>query len=107
MSTVDPISNIPAHQSTIALLQRLKPKSKNWDDFLLSAFEDFLSSEKVGELERREKTERGSTFTEVEKRHPGEEEGTDICPIPLLPLGRRSSGSPSLLKGNWMDCHPK
>lgn len=64
------MSSIPAHQSTIALLQRLKPKSKNWDDFLLSAFEDFLPPETVEELERREKTERSSTFAEVEKRHP-------------------------------------
>jgi hypothetical protein len=64
------MSSIPAHQSTIALLQRLKPKSKNWDDFLLSAFEDFLPPETVEELERREKTEKSSTFAEVEKRHP-------------------------------------
>jgi hypothetical protein len=70
MSTADPMSSIPAHQSTIALLQRLKPKSKNWDDFLLSAFEDFLPPETVEELERREKTEKSSTFAEVEKRHP-------------------------------------
>lgn len=65
------MSSIPAHQSTIALLQRLKPKSKNWDDFLLSAFEDFLPPETVEELDRREKSEKSSTFAEVEKRHPG------------------------------------
>ena len=63
------MSSIPAHQSTIALLQRLKPKSKNWDAFLLSAFEDFLPPETVKELERREKNEKSSTFAEVEKRH--------------------------------------
>ncbi|MCL4324931.1 MAG: hypothetical protein M1144_05670 [Candidatus Thermoplasmatota archaeon] len=70
MSTADPMSSIPAHQSTIALLQRLKPKNKNWDDFLLSAFEDLLPPETVEELERREKAERSSSFAEVEKRHP-------------------------------------
>ena len=64
------MSSIPAHQSTIALLQRLKPKNKNWDDFLLSAFEDLLPPETVEELERREKAERSSSFAEVEKRHP-------------------------------------
>ena len=64
------MSSIPAHQSTIALLRRLKPKTKNWDDFLLSAFEDFLSPETVEELERREKAEESSSFAEVEKRHP-------------------------------------
>jgi hypothetical protein len=37
MSSVDRISSIPAHQSTIALLQRLKPQNKNWDEFLLTA----------------------------------------------------------------------
>ncbi len=63
------MSSIPAHRSTIALLQRLKPKSKNWDDFLLSAFEDFLPPETVEELERREKNEKSSAFAEVEKRH--------------------------------------
>jgi hypothetical protein len=64
------MSSIPAHQSTIALLQRLKPRSKNWDDFLLSAFEDFLPPETVEELEHREKTEKSTTFAEVQKRHP-------------------------------------
>ena len=75
---------IPAYQSTIALLQRLKPKSKNWDDFLLSAFEDFLPPETVGELGRREKTEKSSTFAEVEKRHPGW--GRRHGPVPDSPL---------------------
>jgi len=31
------MSSIPAHRSTIELLQRLKPTNKNWDEFLLSA----------------------------------------------------------------------
>jgi hypothetical protein len=70
MSTADPMSSIPAHRSTIELLQRLKPTSKNWDEFLLSAFEDWLPPETVRELERRERTGRSSTFAEVERRHP-------------------------------------
>lgn len=70
MSVVDPMSSIPAHQSTIKLLQQLKPASKNWDEFLLSAFEDWLPPETVEELERRERKGKSSTFAEVERRHP-------------------------------------
>ena len=70
MSSSDPMSSIPAHASTIALLQRLKPRDKNWDDFLLSAFEDWLPPETVQEIERREREESSSTFAEVERRHP-------------------------------------
>ena len=69
MSAADPMSSIPAHRSTIELLQRLKPATKNWDEFLLSAFEDWLPPETVQELERRERTGRSSTFAEVERRH--------------------------------------
>jgi len=69
MTAVDAMSSIPARQSTIALLQSLKPRSKNWDEFLLSAFEDWLPPETVQELERREKAGKSSTFAEVEHRH--------------------------------------
>ncbi len=65
------MSGIPAHASTIALLQRLKPSDKNWDEFLLSVFEDWLPPETVAEIERREREERSSTFAEAELRHPG------------------------------------
>lgn len=64
------MSSIPAHASTIALLQRLKPPNKNWDEFLLSTFEDWLPPDTVKEIERREREEGSSTFAEVEKRHP-------------------------------------
>ncbi|MCI4357001.1 MAG: hypothetical protein L3K18_07670 [Thermoplasmata archaeon] len=70
MSTADPMSSIPAHRSTIQLLQQLKPANKNWDDFLLSAFEDWLPPETVTELERRERAESSRTFREVERAHP-------------------------------------
>jgi hypothetical protein len=70
MSAADPMSSIPAHRSTIDLLQRLKPTNKNWDEFLLSAFEDWLPPETVRELERREREGKSSTFAEVERRHP-------------------------------------
>lgn len=70
MSTADPMSSIPAHRSTIELLQRLKPMNKNWDEFLLSAFEDWLPPETVQELERRERAGKSSTFAAVERRHP-------------------------------------
>lgn len=70
MSSADPMSSIPAHASTIALLQRLKPRDKNWDDFLLSAFEDWLPPETVSEIERREKSGKSRTFSDVERRHP-------------------------------------
>jgi hypothetical protein len=70
MNTSDAMSSIPARQSTIALLQQLKPRNKNWDDFLISAFEDWLPPETVRELERRERAGTSSTFTEVEGRHP-------------------------------------
>lgn len=70
MSTADPMSSIPAHQSTIKLLQQLKPANKNWDEFLLSAFEDWLPPETVQELARREREGKSSTFADVERRHP-------------------------------------
>jgi len=71
MTAADSMSSIPAHRSTIALLQQLKPRSKNWDEFLLSAFEDWLPPETVQDLERREREGRSATFAEVERRHPG------------------------------------
>jgi hypothetical protein len=43
----DPVLRIPVHRSTVELLQRLKPANKSWDDFLLSAFEDWLPPETV------------------------------------------------------------
>lgn len=64
------MSSIPAHQSTIALLRRLKPKDKNWDEFLLSTFEDWLPPETVRELELRERTEKSRTYAEIEREHP-------------------------------------
>jgi hypothetical protein len=42
----------------------------NWDEFLLTAFEDRLPPETVKELERREKTDRSHTFAEIDKHHP-------------------------------------
>ena len=70
MSTADPMSSIPAHRSTIELLQRLKPADKNWDEFLLSTFEDWLPPETVREIERRERRGKSQTFADVEQRHP-------------------------------------
>jgi hypothetical protein len=69
MSAADSMSSIPAHRSTIALLQQLKPRNKNWDEFLLSAFEDWLPPETVEELERRERLGQSATFAEVARRH--------------------------------------
>ena len=70
MSAADPMSSIPARRSTIELLQQLKPTNRNWDEFLLSAFEDWLPPETVVELERRERTESSRTFAEIEGTHP-------------------------------------
>jgi hypothetical protein len=70
MSVPDPMSSIPARRSTIELLQRLKPANKNWDEFLLSAFEDWLPPQTVIELERREREETSRTFAEIERAHP-------------------------------------
>jgi hypothetical protein len=63
------MSSIPAHRSTIQLLLRLKPETKNWDDFLLSAFEDWLPPETIRELERREELEPSRSFADVERAH--------------------------------------
>lgn len=64
------MSSIPAHRSTIELLQRLKPANKNWDDFLISAFEDWLPPETASELERRERDETSRSFAAIEQAHP-------------------------------------
>ncbi len=70
MNSADPMSSIPAHRSTIELLLQPKPTNKNWDEFLLSAFEDWLPPETVKELDRREREEPSRTFAEVERAHP-------------------------------------
>ena len=70
MSAADPMSSIPARRSTIELLQRLKPTDRNWHDFLLSAFEDWLPPGTVVELERREREEPSRSYAEVERAHP-------------------------------------
>ncbi len=74
MTAVDPMSSIPAHRSTIELLQQLKPANRNWDEFLLSAFEDWLPPETVTELERREREETSRTFAEIEPTVPSSDE---------------------------------
>jgi hypothetical protein len=70
MGSADPMSSIPARRSTIELLQRLKPTNTNWDEFLLSAFEDWLPPETARELERRVGKESSRTFDTVERAHP-------------------------------------
>lgn len=70
MSGSDPMSSIPAHRSTIELLRRLKPDSKNSDDFLLSAFEDWLPPETIRELARRERVESSRSYAAVEHAYP-------------------------------------
>ncbi|MGD0588134.1 MAG: hypothetical protein ABSA63_05000 [Thermoplasmata archaeon] len=70
MSTVeDRLTSIPVHATTVKLLQQLKTGAQNWDDFLLSAFEDLLPPETIAELERREREESGKTFAVVERDH--------------------------------------
>jgi len=63
-TTEDRLTSIPVHAATVRLLQRLKTGSQNWDEFLLSAFEDLLPPETVAELDARERNDRGRTFTE-------------------------------------------
>ena len=70
MSTAeDRLTSIPVHATTVRLLQQLKTGSQNWDEFLLSAFEDLLPPEMVVELERREREERSRTYAVVERDH--------------------------------------
>jgi hypothetical protein len=68
--TTDRLTSIPVHSSTVRLLQELKSGAQNWDEFLLSAFEDLLPPETVSELARREREESSSTFAEIERRNP-------------------------------------
>ena len=65
----DRLTSIPVHATTVRLLQQLKTGSQNWDEFLLSAFEDLLPPETVAELDRREREERSRTYAEVERAH--------------------------------------
>jgi len=58
----DPLTSIPVHSTTVKLLQRLKSGDQNWDEFLLSAFEDLLPPETVHELDRRELEEKSRSF---------------------------------------------
>ena len=66
--TPDRLSSIPVHISTIRLLQSLKTGAQNWDEFLLSGFEDLLPAEVRKELSRRERVEWSSTFRQIERR---------------------------------------
>lgn len=70
MAQADPITSIPAHASTVDLLQRLKRPKESWDTFLLSLFEEELPPETVAELDRRRKHDRFSSYAEAERRHP-------------------------------------
>lgn len=70
MARADPVTSIPAHASTVELLQRLKRPKESWDTFLLSLFEEELPPETVAELDRRRKHDRFSSYAEVERRHP-------------------------------------
>lgn len=66
----DRLTSIPVHATTVRLLQRLKTGGQNWDDFLLSAFEDLLPPETIAELERREREETSRSFARVSRDHP-------------------------------------
>jgi len=71
MATVqDRLTSIPVHARTVQLLQQLKTGAQNWDEFLLSAFEDLVPPDTLAELERREKEERSRSFAELNRnRH--------------------------------------
>lgn len=69
-SSDDRLTSIPVHASTVHLLQQLKTGAQNWDEFLLSAFEDLLPPETVAELDRREREEKSRSFAEVTRGHP-------------------------------------
>jgi hypothetical protein len=70
MSTAsDRLTSIPVHATTVKLLQQLKTGAQNWDEFLLSAFEDMLPPETIAELERREREESSRPFSEVRRDH--------------------------------------
>jgi len=64
------LTSIPVHATTVKLLQQLKTGAQNWDQFLLSAFEDLLPPETIAELERREREEGSRSFAEVARGHP-------------------------------------
>jgi hypothetical protein len=66
----DRLTSIPVHAATVKLLQQLKTGAQNWDDFLLSAFEDMLPPESIAELERREREEARRSFAEASRDHP-------------------------------------
>jgi hypothetical protein len=66
----DRLTSIPVHATTVKLLQELKTGAQNWDQFLLSAFEDLLPPATIAELERREREEPSQSFAEVVKDQP-------------------------------------
>ncbi|HKN06143.1 MAG TPA: hypothetical protein VJ021_00870 [Thermoplasmata archaeon] len=70
VSSGDRLTSIPVHASTVSLLQQLKTGAQNWDEFLLSAFEDLLPPETIAELERREREEKSRSFVEVTRDDP-------------------------------------
>jgi hypothetical protein len=63
-------TSIPVHATTVKLLHELKTGAQNWDQFLLSAFEDLLPPATIAELDRREREEPRRSFAEVVKDQP-------------------------------------
>jgi len=61
----DRLTSIPVHAATVKLLQQLKTGAQNWDEFLLSAFEDMLPPETIAELERRERKEKSRSYAQM------------------------------------------
>ncbi|MGP8072673.1 MAG: hypothetical protein ACLPZM_06045 [Thermoplasmata archaeon] len=68
-SSSDRRTSIPVHATTVKLLQQLKTGAQNWDDFLLSAFEDMLPPETIAELDRREREETSRSFAKGSRDH--------------------------------------
>ncbi|MFZ1023284.1 MAG: hypothetical protein WAN87_04035 [Thermoplasmata archaeon] len=68
--TRDRLTSIPVRATTLKLLEQLKTGTQNWDDFLLSAFEEIPPPDTVAELDRRERDETSRPFADLVKAHP-------------------------------------
>ncbi|MFZ0830780.1 MAG: hypothetical protein WCB18_05985 [Thermoplasmata archaeon] len=58
MSTPDPVTSIPIHQSTLRALRGAKMADQTWDDFLMALADDYIAPALQADLNRRLRTER-------------------------------------------------
>jgi len=67
MESVDLITSIPVHQSTLRALRGAKTAEQTWDDFLLALADDYIPPSLRADLDRRLASERIVSGAEMKR----------------------------------------